>query len=318
MKKTLSYVFIIQLLIIAFSCDDIVEEDIENDTIQTIYPTEGMLIQGNTVQFAWQELDGADEYKVQVIDANQLLVVDSLVTVTNINFILNPGSYQWRVKGENFAYSTQYTFPINFSVEASDNLTNQNVMLLTPSDDFYTNDTNIILTWSPITNADIYSLDIIKNLSGQQTVYQETNITNTNVTLPSDIFEEDAEYVWQVKALNANSETNFSNRSIFVDREIPNQPSLVSPNNLESFTTFTIDFNWTTVNDTGNVQSLKSNVIEISTDINFGTVLFSETLVNNSYQFTFDNIGTYYWRVKTFDEAGNIGDYSVVRTLVIE
>lgn len=127
--KTINNIIIIALSIFAWSCDDIVEEDITNDMILTISPTEGAIIEGNTVQFSWQELDGSDNYRVQVINNNQAIVVDSLSSTSNFSVALNPGTYQWRVKGENFAYSTQYTFPINFSVEASDNLTTQNLYL---------------------------------------------------------------------------------------------------------------------------------------------------------------------------------------------
>ena len=317
MKKRINILLAILTLFI-FSCDDIIEEDIENDTIQTLFPTEGLLIEGNTVQFAWQALDGADDYRVQVINSNQLLVIDSLVTVTNISFVLNPGSYQWRVKGENFAYTTQYTFPVNFSVEASDDLTNQNVMLLTPSNDFYTNNTNIILTWSPIVSAEDYSLDVIKNNGGQETILQEINILNTNFTLPTNIFDVDAEYIWKIKALNSTSETSFSERTLFLDRQPPGQPSLVSPSDLESFATATVNFNWTIGSDTGNIQSTRTNTLEISTDINFGTLLLSEDLESNSYQHIFADSDIYYWRILTFDAAGNIGDYSIVRSLTIE
>nr|WP_321234623.1 hypothetical protein [uncultured Psychroserpens sp.] len=317
MKKIPNILFALITLFIV-SCDDIVEEDIENDIVQTIFPTEDTVINGNTVQFAWQELDGADDYRVQIINDNQLLVVDSLVTVTAIDFVLNPGNYQWRVKGENFAYSTQYTFPINFSVEISEDLTNQNVILLTPSNNFYTNDTNIILTWTSISSANDYSLDVIKNNGGQETVLQEVNLVDTNFTLPTNIFDEDAEYLWKIKALNATSETSFSERTIFIDREVPGQPSLVSPSNLEAFSDATIDFNWTIGSDSGNIQSTRTNTLEISTDINFGTLLLSEDLENNSYQYTFSDLGTYYWRVIIFDAAGNIGDYSAVRSFTIE
>jgi len=317
MKKAIK-IIVVLLSVFNFSCDDILEEDISDDNLQIISPTEGAVIEGNIVQFSWQELDGADDYRIQISNSNQALVVDSLSTSSNFNVALNPGHYQWRVKGENFAYSTQYTFPVNFSVEASDNLTTQNIILSTPSNNFYTNDTNFILTWQAITSADYYSLDLVKLIGGEETILQETNINATSFTIPSSLFDEDSEYVWKIKAVNSTSETNYTQRSIFIDRQSPNQPSLVSPSDMEVFLTSIINFNWTNGTDTGNVQSATTNTIEISTDINFSSLLVTEDLQNNSYQYTFDNSGSYYWRIKTFDSSGNVGDYSIVRSLTID
>jgi hypothetical protein len=316
MKKTTN-ILLTFLVLFAYSCDDIIEEDISNDTILTISPVEGAVIEGNTAQFFWQTIDGADNYRIQVMSSNQALVVDSLVTTTNLGLVLNPGDYQWRIKGENFAYATEYTFPINFTMVTSDDLTNQTVELLTPSGNFYTNETNLILTWSPIVTADSYSLDVIKINGGEQTILQETNLEQPNYSLSSLTLSEDAEYTWKIKAVNQISESAFSERSIFIDRETPGQPALVAPIDLEIFDTFTILFNWINGSESGNIQSTKINTFEISTDINFGSIIFSEAISNNSIQVTFDNSGTYYWRVRTSDEAGNVGPYSAVRTLDI-
>ncbi|MCK8482227.1 hypothetical protein [Psychroserpens algicola] len=315
--KKINSILLATLSLLIVSCDDIIEEDLTNDNIQTISPNEGAVIEGNTVQFVWQALDGADDYRLQILNTNQSLVVDTLVTTTNFNAVLNPGDYQWRVKGENFAYTTQYTFPINFTMTASDDLTNQNVQLSTPSDNFYTNDTSIILTWSSIASAESYSLDVIKLNGGEETVLQEMDINAVNYTLPASIFDEDAEFVWKVKAVNSTSESSFSERSIFIDRQTPNQPSLVTPLEAEETTALTVTFNWLTGADTGNIQSVTTNTFEISSDSNFGSLLFTEDLQNNSIPITFEDSGTYYWRVRTFDAAGNVGDYSITRSVVI-
>lgn len=318
MKKTNSVIMFL-LAVMVLSCDDIIEEDISNDNISTITPTEGTVISGNTVQFSWQQLDGADDYRIQIMNTeNQNIVLDSLTSNTTFNYIMNPGEYQWRIKGVNFAYSTPYTFPINFSVEASDNLSNQNVMLLTPSDNFYTNNTSIILTWSPIVNTDHYNLEVIKIDVGEETILQETNIMTTNFNMPVGLIIDDAEYTWKVKAVNISSETPFTERSIFLDRQVPSQPVLVSPNDMEEISAFNVTFNWTNGQDTGNIQSVLTNTVEISTDSSFSTLLLSENIEGNSLTVTFDSSDLYYWRVLTFDEAGNIGDYSIVRSLVIQ
>ena len=318
MKKTNKLMLLLAIIGLLFSCDDILEEDITNDAVIITAPVEGAVISGNTVNFSWQNLDGADTYRVQVINNDQTTVVDSLVTETTYNYVINPGAYQWRVKGVNFAYETAYTFPVNFTVEASDDLSTQNIVLLTPSDNLYTNDPNFIFTWNGISTADSYTLDIIKNNAGMQTVLQETGITAPNYTADPAIFDEDAEYQWKVKAVNTTSETGFSQRSIFLDRVNPNQPNLVSPTNAEIVTSTTVNFNWTNGADTGTLQTEITNTIEIASDINFTTIINTSKTINNTVQFTFASVGTYYWRVKAIDLATNESDYSAVNSLEIQ
>ncbi len=316
MKKTIKLLALLTVTIF-YSCDDILEEDITDDSIQILSPVEGTVVVGNNVQFLWQTLDGADDYRVQVLGANQIIIIDSLVSVNQLDYNLNVGNYQWRVKGENFAYETEYTFPINFSVEASEDLTTQNVILLTPSDNLYTNNADITFTWNSIATANSYTLEIVKINNGETTIYQESDITTTSTSVESSLFDVDAQYIWKVKAVNDTSETPFSERTIYIDRIVPNVPTLNTPAD-SSTNSFVVTFNWGNGTDTGNVQSSITNTIEIASDINFNTLLLSEDTVNNTYQYTFSTAGDYYWRVKAFDLAGNQSDNSITRILTVE
>ena len=112
----ISYLFLMLGLLSFISCDDILEEDISNDIVQTTYPFEGAVIESNVVNFQWEELDGAKKYRVQVLDFDETVVLDSLVTKTSFLCPLSPGNYQWKVRGENFAYESNYSFSSTFSV----------------------------------------------------------------------------------------------------------------------------------------------------------------------------------------------------------
>ncbi|MFI0429533.1 hypothetical protein [Mariniflexile sp. HMF6888] len=317
MKTQNKGLLLLMLLTLSFSCDDILEEDITNDTIQIISPNEGMTTDGNTVQFSWGGLDGADGYRIQIIKSNQVYEVDSLITTSTFKYVLNSGTYQWRVRAENFAYSTAYTFPISFHVETSDDLSNQNVALATPSVDLYTNNKNITFTWQGITSAISYKFELIKSLNGEQTILPETDVTASNYTIDPNLFNDDAKYIWKVKAVNATSETVYSQRSLFIDTVAPNQPALTSPADQGTATT-TVAFNWTNGTDSGNIKSTITNTIEIASDIDFNTKIHSASTVNNTYQYVFSTLGTYYWRIKAIDAATNESDFSIVRSLVVQ
>jgi hypothetical protein len=313
--------FSVLSLLFFMSCDDILEENISDDLVTPITPTSASIVTTNVVNFAWNTIDGADEYRLQVLDndQNNLIVLDSLVSETSFQHPLDPGSYEWRIRGENFAYETAYSFPISFSVLASSDLTNQSVILNTPTTNLYTNSTNILFTWNDLQFADSYEFELIKNLNGQTTVQQQTGITETNYSVNSTVYDVDAEYVWKVKAVNTTTETTFTTRSIYIDREAPNQPSLVSPNDDEIITEIDIDFNWTLGQDSGNVQSEIVSILEIAQDANFNTIIETITIPNGaSQQVSIANIGTYYWRVRAKDTAQNVSAYSISRTFTTE
>ena len=320
MANNIKFLSIIWLLLF-ISCDDILEEDLSSDLVTPITPTDGSTIVNNLVNFSWESLEGADDYRLQLVrpSQNNMMVLDSLVNSTSFQYPLEPGTYEWRVRGENFAYETAYSFPISFTVEASSDLTNQTLLLNTPSANLYTNTTNLLFTWNDLQFADSYTFELIKNLNGQTTLTQQSGITGTNFSVNASVFDEDAEYIWKVKAVNSNSETAYTSRSIYIDRQAPNQPSLVSPANEEVITDIAIDFNWTIGQDSGNVQSEVSSVLEIAQDANFNTIIESFTVTNGiSQQVDIPNVGTYYWRVRTIDVAGNSGSYSISRSFTTE
>lgn len=318
MKKQNKILLILISFFLICACDDILEEDITNDIVQIISPIEGVVIEGNTVQFRWEALEGASDYKIQIIKSNQVYEVDSLVTTNTFTYTIDDGDYKWRVRGENFAYQTPYNFPVNFTVEESEDLSNQTVALNTPSTSFYTNNTNLTFTWSKINIADSYSFELVKNLSGEQTVFQEADITATSLNIDASLLDEDSEYIWKVKAINTASESSFAERSFFIDTENPSQPSLSLPADEEAVNPSLITFNWTNGSDTGNIQSVITNTLEISTGIDFNTILHSNKTENNSAQYNFESANTYYWRVKAVDVASNESDYSVVRSIIVE
>lgn len=306
--------FYFAIIFLTFTCcEDILEEDITNDIINPISPTEGSVVESNVVNFQWNALEGADNYRVQLFDNNQVIVLDSLVSQTNLSYPISSGTFKWRVRGENYGYQSTYSLPISFSVIQSTNLATQQILLTSPSNTFYTNTNSINLAWQDLTSADTYSVEVINITNGSTIVYQQSALTATFLNLSNTVFSSDGEYLWKVKAVNATSETPFASRTIFIDRTIPNQPQLSLPaNNSIQLINQAITLNWTTAADSGTIQSALNYVIEFSNTNTFTTIIQSSNASTNSQQQTFTSVGDYYWRVKTLDTAGNISTYSSV------
>ena len=319
MKKTLSIGVIFSSLLLLIACDDVLEEDITDDLVIAVAPKNKSNLEGNSVQFRWKELSDADDYRIQVVEQDtQTSVLDSLVKGNSFTFGLNPGRYSWRIRGENFAYTTAYSFPIVFTLFTSDDLTNQTVFLTSPSDNFYTNKDALIVTWERILAATTYTIVIDKTIQGNtSTEIQTPDLTDIDFTLNSTILSEDAMYTWKVKAINDNSETQFTTRKIFLDTQVPNQPILVSPTN-DAKGSSSITFSWNIPSDIGEVQSTLSSVIEIATDNGFANIIETIATGESSQEVTFTNVGDYYWRVRIVDQADNKSVYSEIRKITVE
>lgn len=311
--KTFKLLLLFTFMIGFVSCEDIIEEDITNDTVQIISPNNGAVIESNVVNFQWETLKGADKYRLQVYNDTDVKVLDSLIENTTFQFPLETGNYRWRIRGENFAYTSTYNLPVTFEVIQSDDLTNQVVILTSPTNNYYTNATAFMLTWQDLNAADSYDVEIINVTNGNLVVYQQQNITSTSLSIPSTNITSEAEYQWKVKAKNSTTETAFSTRTFKIDRTNPNQPQLTLPNNNSNQTSNqVINFGWNASTDSGTIQSAITYVMEISSTNTFSSILQTNNVSNTSTQLTFSNVGDYYWRIKAVDAAGNSSSYSSV------
>ncbi|MEP0266052.1 hypothetical protein [Dokdonia sp.] len=306
------------LMAICISCDDVLEEDISDEEVVPFSPLQGNQIDGNTVNFQWSFVEDADAYRLQVQNdiQNIGLVLDSLVPATSLQVNLPSGNYAWTVRAENFAYVTPFFESTSFSVVFSDDLASQSVTLSTPSNSLFTNNTTLIYTWEALAAADSYDFELLRVLNGTTTVTQE-NTVMTSIQVDNNVYEEDAQYLWRVKAINDESQTTFSERSVFIDRSVPEAPTLGTPAQDAMFDTDTIDFDWSIGADTGNVQSERSSVIEFSETEDFETLIDTVTVNVSETTYTFTNTGVIYWRVRVDDVAGNMSAYSEITSFMI-
>jgi len=309
--KTISKILLGLLILTFYNCEDILEEDISDDIVFTIYPTQDLIIESNVVNFQWNTIEGADDYRLQIFNTSQVKLVDTLIARTQITIPLSEGNYQWRVRGENSAYQSTYSLPISFVVNESEDLASQQVILSSPVNNFMTNSNSFTLSWNSLSAADYYNFQLVNNTLGGTIVFQQNNILNNTLTLNSTILSQDGNYTWKIQGVNSVSETVFSSRDFSLDTTLPNQPvnGLPANNSIQTINQ-NINFNWSIGADSGVIQSSISYRIEISNDINFTTILQASNISTNSFQQLFNSTGDYYWRVRAVDAAGNNGPFS--------
>ncbi|MGJ8664825.1 MAG: hypothetical protein ACSHW7_00530 [Patiriisocius sp.] len=318
MKRLIKIMLIVITALCIKGCDDIFEEDISGLEVDTITPLNGAIVEGNTVDFLWNSLEGAKDYTLQVYDTNTL-VEDTVITTNQYTRVLATGEYEWRIKAQNNGYETPFNFPINFSVTETEDLTNQTVVLNSPSDNLYTNDQEILFVWNSVPFAITYQFELSRvSTSGSVIILVENDIVDTSLFLDATTLDGDTEYTWSVKALNETSETQFFSRTLFIDTIAPQPPILVTPTFEEEFIlTDLILFSWELGQDSGNVMSPVNSYYEIARDSDFTDILVSESTTITSFTYGFQEIGTYYWRVRAEDEVGNIGGFNASGKLIV-
>ncbi len=94
------------------SCKELTQPDLTDKQINIIAPVDNLVTTSTTNSFAWDPVDGAAKYQLQIVspkfDSVVRFVTDSAFTNSLFTYTLTPGVYQWRVKATNAGSQTIY------------------------------------------------------------------------------------------------------------------------------------------------------------------------------------------------------------------
>lgn len=310
MNKSVFYKLLSFILLLAlFSCEEILfVDDISDKEITLITPANNSVLFSTGVSFSWDKIKNADKYHLQIAKPNFTspvqIVLDTLITATTFTQQLNIGKYEWRVQAVNSAYETAYK-TWSFEILNNDDFQDNTVVLLTPNNNLITKIVAQKLSWQSIIGASEYQLQIYD--SNNAIIKEEsTSSTSIDYTFP------DGSFSWKVRASNGSKETLYTTRSILVDTKAPNTAVLSSPLNASSTTATDINFQFSRTAISGSTETDSIYVYNESalTNLNF------KDKASSPYNKTLTK-GTYYWYVKSFDEAGNTGEKSTVFSFTI-
>lgn len=104
----------------SISCEAIFEEDISEEEIILLAPSNNSTVANGSIRFDWEILADSLEYRIQIATPNfenaSQIILDSITTETSVLKDLIVGEYQWRVNASNTNYTTPYStnsFTIN-------------------------------------------------------------------------------------------------------------------------------------------------------------------------------------------------------------
>ncbi len=299
-----------------FGCKDFIEKNISEETPVLILPANNATINANPVHFKWEELEGATNYRIEIVSPDfanvQSFPLDSIVTGTNFFFGLDSAQYEIRITAMNAGFNSKPSAIKRFWVGTSQGGANS-VTLLNPAADVYENESfDGKFSWNPITSTAVssYTFELHEtNSFGGAYVGQPINqLGITAITVPDAVGTEleDGPYCWGVKAYFVNGgETEFSKRVFYIDKTAPGLAVLNLPTNNFTVGAGNVDFTWTLPAQGANQSPIQSK-LEIATDTGFSNLV---EVIPYSTATTYPRTmtpGTYYWRVIVKDEAGNI------------
>jgi parallel beta-helix repeat protein len=189
--------------------------------------------------------------------------------------------------------------------------------LRSPVNGTITNNNTPSFVWDVVTDPSglTYDLQLDNDPDFTSPEINQTGLTDNTYTPIAELFDEN--YSWRVRAVDGAG--NVGQWSVvwtfLIDTIPPEAPTLRFPENgslLENIPY--VSFKWTKP-EPGVIYQ-----IQIDNEASFISpyVHENQSITENSYSYTFAQVGTYYWRVCALDEAGNWSGWSNNFKLTIE
>ncbi len=315
MRKLIQFMaIVVAILTMAVQCNDIFEVRLDQTNVQINIPVDSLRTSVATQTFWWEKTYGATHYRLQIVsphfDSISKLLADEVLDTNKFQISLNPGIYQWRLRAENSATQTPWEVR-DLIIDSTLDLSDQTIVLLTPTQNDTTNQIIQKFSWQPLYNAADYTFELWQpDFNGSLIKNKTLNTESTTDTLVNT-----GAFAWRVRGNNLLGSTDFTVRTGFVDTVRPQAPILLSPAANAIITTGNnIVFDWSRPADNG--SSLRDSLV-VATDTNFAQIYQTYT-TNATTQTDSVPTGVIYWRVFSRDKAGNPSPASATRKFTVQ
>jgi hypothetical protein len=294
-------------LVFLLSCKEFIEPPLTGKQLVLLAPSDRLETNQYQLTFWWETQEDVLKYRLQLVSISfsniEKLILDTLLATDKFTYTLDPGKYQWRVRGENGSSQTNYTVQ-SFTVFPS-SLTNQVVQLVSPSNNTYTSSADVQLEWLSLFGASQYRVQVDhQNFINESAL--DLNITTNNLSFLKTLSQEGS-YQYRVRAENATENSKWSVvRNFYFDATPPIQVTLTAPINNRTVAK-PVQLTWSAIADAERYELViyKSDLTTIY------STSYPMSLTSNTYNFnagdTNEVIG---WKVRAIDKAGNKGSFS--------
>ncbi len=260
----------------------------------------------------WSDVPNAQTYHLQVSTAPTFgtTVIDipgltsSQYQITGANPLANSTTYYWRVDATNGGGTSQWSAVWSFATIPAPP---PPPTLLTPANGATGVSLTPTLTWQTLAGGVTFHVQIATDNTFNNTIFDSTEITPAQITVPPGILGGLITYYWRVSAKNTGGEGIFSTIFHFTTITGPPPPPilLVPANGATCVNRFPL-LDW---QDTPGATSYR---VQISPDQNFTTTVINVTVTASQYQVVgnvLNNNTIYYWHIAAINTGGQ-GNYS--------
>ncbi len=200
-----SVVLLIALATLAISCEDIIEEDINDGEVFLIAPGDSLNTKKETLTFLWEPVEGASNYIFQLVSGSferpEVLFLDTLLTDTKFTYQLDSGSYNWGVSAQNAYYATNFSVR-KLTIESKEN-GNELYDKFFPEENMVLSDTAVAFVWNKREEVEKYIFEILESNPPISIVRFDNFYTRS--------FERnDSTYKWQITTVLKTGESDKS------------------------------------------------------------------------------------------------------------
>lgn len=164
--------------------------------------------------------------------------------------------------------------------------------------------------WTPVKGAESYELVAANNADFQNIRIQEEVLSDTIFKITDRL--DDAQYYWKVRVINRSNWSKIE--SFVVDTRPPSPPIISAPSDSTATNTEVLVFDWI---DNAEIEYYQ---IQIDNESDFATPAINDSMLNDSEYSLITSIsdGAYFWRVRAFDMAHNISQWSNKSVFIID
>ncbi len=276
---------------------------------ELISPKKDTVINFFTPLFDWSDVDYTVTYELVVDDNYSFMspeIIDTTLAISEFtpSIPLQLDSYYWKVRGRDVdgdrgAWSVVWHFTI-------DQIGPIPPDLISPDSGSTINNNTPAFDWGEVEDATIYELIVDNNSDLSSPEIDQTNLTNHEFVALSPL--PDGRYYWTVRGQDhlANWGVWADPWSLIIDTQAPVAPTLITPINQSTLSDNTPDFDWSDVVDAAKYELWVDNNTDFSSP-----EIQQSALTHSAYtpSTTLSN-GTYNWKVRCRDGAGNWGIWS--------
>ena len=313
MNKKIFLGFFCSLLLLT-ACSDIIERDISEDKICLVTPINNLVTNVRLQNFRWEELNDADYYRVVVVspafDSIVSYAIERDIYDTRFDTTLTPGVYEWTVLGVNGGYESDKTIrSITILDDSTQNLSQQVVLLVNPTNGASLNDSTVNFLWQELEEATEYKLQVASpDFTNSSFIEINENLTSDNYAVQLSA----GTYKWRVRAENDISVSAYSEGNFTIDfTNSIEAPAIVTPVN---FATVNLPVNLIWTADANSVR----DTLYVYSDVNLSTEVLKVATVNTNYSFNDNSSTEYFWRLRSVGATGTLSSYSETRRFSVQ